>query len=89
MNESESYLLQPLRVVDHGHLQVLQLLAGPVALHRRSVPLHHIHAAILVRGPLAALHLRQDEGVAALALLDTVKFTPPLSSSTTTSSICR
>lgn len=61
---------------------MLQLLNGPLAVRWRGVPLNHVGPAHLLRSTLTALHLRQDEGVAALAVLHTVKLLPPLTSPT-------
>lgn len=87
-----SYLLQPQRVVLHYVFQVLQLVSRPIAVHGRRVPLHAAGAAILFglrRRPsaLTPVPLRQDEGVAALAVLDAVKPPPFLSASSSSAAI--
>lgn len=77
-----SYLLQPQCVVLHYVFQVLQLLGRPVSIHRWRVPLHAAGAAILFilrrrSSALTPVPLRQDEGVAALTVVDAMK-PPPL-----------
>lgn len=74
------YLPQPQGVVFHGRLQVLQLLGRPVGLGGWRVPLSHVGIAVLLGGASPArVHLGQDEGVAAGALLDAVRSTPGVS----------
>lgn len=88
-----SYLSQPLCVVLHRALQVLQFLSRPFTVNWRRVSLHDARpaarsAVLLGSSALASIQLRQDEGVAALAMLDAVK--PPslicTAAATTTSS---
>lgn len=90
-----SYLLQPLRVVLHCALQVLQFLSRPFTVDWRRVSLHDTRPAARAgvlfglwqrSSALAHIQLRQDEGVAALAMLDAVKLPPLLHTSFSTTS---
>lgn len=75
-----SYLLQPQRVVLHDALQVLQLLGGPLSVHGRRVSLCNTPMLLRLRRwppALTPVQLRQEEGVAAVAVLDAMQ-PPPL-----------
>lgn len=75
-----SYLLQPLGVILHDVLQLLDLLAREVGLRRRGVPLKGVDAllgaparpALATGASSSRLSFGQDEGVGALAVLDLV-----------------
>lgn len=89
-----SYLLQPLGVILHDVLQLLDLLAGEVRLRWRGVPLKRVDAllgasagpALATGAPSSHLSLGQDEGVGALAVLDLVEAPVAVVTAATTSS---
>ena len=55
----------------------VQTCALPISWRR--ISLDHVAASVMSRPTLAAVHLGQDEGVAALSVLHTVELLPPLS----------
>lgn len=82
--------MQPLRVILHDMLELLDLLAGKVWLRWRSVSLERVGVVLGAAGfglPAGAspgsFSLRQDEGVGALAMLDLMKTSVAVITATT------
>lgn len=89
------YLLQPLGVILHYVLQLLDLLAGEVCLWWWRVSLHRVGIELDATGlglpagsSSGSLTLRQDEGVGALAVLDPVQASAAVIAAAPSSATC-